>query len=357
MSRILHIVLFCSMVHAAQGKTLEEYRAVFDRSEQGITEMFQIKVGEMLGHYRNALAALESSLKQAGDVDGVLAVKRELERVTNIDALPEGPDAQAPAALQQLQMQAQSGMEGYSADRDAELAALLVKYLKPLESLKKKWLIEDQLEKAHAVNDEVKRVEQWLAEIKSDLPQRTRRPVAAASSGFQPLFNGTDLDGWKVEGKGKWGGEQGLVQCKGQQLGWLHREELYQNFHLKLEYRLGRKANSGVFIHVPEGGDPVKDGLEIQLMDDDGKAPTATGTGSIYGLQAPSVNANLSPGQWNTLEIISRMGGLEITMNGKTIVAVKPESTKFRGLKTPGRIGLQSHTGEINFRNILIKTR
>jgi hypothetical protein len=147
------------------------------------------------------------------------------------------------------------------------------------------------------------------------------------------------------------------VQCKGQQLGWLHREELYQNFHLKLEYRLGRKANSGVFIHVPEGGDPVKDGLEIQLMDDDGKAPTATGTGSIYGLQAPSVNANLSPGQWNTLEIISRMGGLEITMNGKTIVAVKPESTKFRGLKTPGRIGLQSHTGEINFRNILIKTR
>src|SRR5947209_17914656 len=89
--------------------------------------------------------------------------------------------------------------------------------------------------------------------------------------GFEPLFNGKDLTGWKVNKGGKmdvWGAENGLLFVKGKGGGWLMTEKEYADFELRLEYKLPSKGNSGVALRNPMDGDPAYKGMEIQILDE-----------------------------------------------------------------------------------------
>src|SRR5690242_9876681 len=67
--------------------------------------------------------------------------------------------------------------------------------------------------------------------------------------GFASLFNGKDLTGWKVNEGGnlkKWGAADGLLFTRGGGGGWLMTEQEYDDFELRLEFRLPKAGNSGV---------------------------------------------------------------------------------------------------------------
>jgi hypothetical protein len=92
----------------------------------------------------------------------------------------------------------------------------------------------------------------------------------AVPKGFEPLFNGKNLTGWKVMG-GKadaWGADAGVLFVKGGGGGWLMTEKEYGDFELLLEYKLPEKGNSGVALRAPLQGQPHYDGMEIQILDD-----------------------------------------------------------------------------------------
>jgi hypothetical protein len=69
----------------------------------------------------------------------------------------------------------------------------------------------------------------------------------AAEPGFHPLFNGKDLDGWKLIG-GRGPGyvvEKGIIVCPADGGGNLFTGKEYGNFVLRLDFRLSEGGNNG----------------------------------------------------------------------------------------------------------------
>ena len=190
------------------------------------------------------------------------------------------------------------------------------------------------------------------------------------TDGFAPLFNGKDLAGWKTyDAKNDvWAAEDGMIVCQGGGGGWLGTEREYANFVLRLEYRLKPGGNSGVYIRAPEKGHISRVGMEIQILDDNdpqyARIDFYQYTGSIYHVVAPTRRAGKPAGQWNTMEIRAEGREIVVVLNGKKIVdanldrclkdpAIAKEHTGLA--RTTGRIGLQSHSERVEFRNLRVK--
>jgi hypothetical protein len=190
------------------------------------------------------------------------------------------------------------------------------------------------------------------------------------ADGFVPLFDGKSLDGWKVYDSKKdvWAAEDGLLVCKGEGGGWLGTTRDYDNFVLRLEYRLKPGGNSGVYLRAPEKGHISRVGMEIQILDDNhpsyAKLDFYQYTGSIYHVVSPTQRAGKPAGEWNAMEIRADGRQVIVILNGKKIVdadldrclkdaAVAKEHTGLA--RKSGRIGLQSHTDRVEFRNLRVK--
>lgn len=190
------------------------------------------------------------------------------------------------------------------------------------------------------------------------------------AEGFVALFNGTDLSGWKkLAGKEDvWKVEGGKIVCQGRGGGWLGTERDYADFELRLEYRLVPGGNSGIYIRAPEQGHISRVGMEIQLLDDFhpryAKLDFYQYTGSIYHVVAPNQRASKQAGEWNAITVRAEGNRITIILNGKKIVDADLErcrqdpavAKEHPGLaRTTGRIGLQSHTDRVEFRNVRVR--
>jgi hypothetical protein len=187
---------------------------------------------------------------------------------------------------------------------------------------------------------------------------------------FVPLFNGKDLSGWKqlASTKDAWAIEDGIVVCKGGGGGWLGTEREYADFILRLEYKLTPGGNSGVYIRAPEEGRISRTGMEIQILDDNdpkyAKLNFYQYTGAIYEVAAPKRRASKPAGEWNAMEIRAVKREVTVTLNGKLIqdadldFCLRDEivAKEHPGLKrTTGKIGLQSHSERVEFKNVRIQ--
>jgi hypothetical protein len=184
--------------------------------------------------------------------------------------------------------------------------------------------------------------------------------------GFEPLFNGKDLTGWKVNEGGKierWVAENGILYVSGRGGGWLMTETEYSDFEIRLEYKMPFHGNSGVALRSPMRGDPAYVGMEIQLLDDANWAnlrPTQF-TGSIYDVVPPSKHVTKPFGEWNQIRIVAKGRNVMVELNGTKIVDANLDDYKQRSdrhpglLRDKGHLGLQSHDGRVEFRNIFVK--
>jgi hypothetical protein len=191
--------------------------------------------------------------------------------------------------------------------------------------------------------------------------------ATADEPGFVPLFDGKTTEGWSPVGgqPGNWVVRDGLLITKGQGGGWISTNKTYDNFVLTLEFRLGPGGNSGVFIRSPRTGDPAYTGMEIQVLDDDDKQykdlQPFQYTGSVYGVVAAKRGHTKRPGEWNVMVVRAEGSKVTVQLNGTTIVDTdlnehKDAAEKHPGiLRKEGYIGLQSHSDEVQFRNIAVK--
>jgi hypothetical protein len=196
-------------------------------------------------------------------------------------------------------------------------------------------------------------------------------PGDKSDDGFVPLFNGTDLTGWTVLG-GKidvWGADHGILFVDGKGGGWLMTEKEYSDFEIRLDFKMPRAGNSGVALRAPLMGNPAYDGMEIQLLDDPwykdeknykGLRPTQL-SGSIYDVVPPAKDALKPVGEWNTIHITAKGRQVTVELNGVKIVDANLDDHKDRAdkhpglLRTKGHLGLQSHDGRVEFRNLAVK--
>jgi hypothetical protein len=195
-------------------------------------------------------------------------------------------------------------------------------------------------------------------------PFSTGATAAELEQGYRPLFDGKSLEGWEGAGQPAekcWKVEDGTIMCTGEKGPWLRSKDQFDDFNLRLEYKLKAGGNSGVYIRVPENGDHHGEsaGIEVQVLDDgNGRYRNLKPyqfTGSLYAIAGATQHVGRDVGEWNTLEINCRGMKYHMIHNGVWIVAA--DETTFLELKgrlTKGFLGLQNHSEEVWYRNIRI---
>ncbi|MDB5385721.1 MAG: hypothetical protein JWM11_1367 [Planctomycetaceae bacterium] len=205
------------------------------------------------------------------------------------------------------------------------------------------------------------------ASVFTSLPLRAEE----APPKFQKLYNGKDLEGWDCyQGEiSAWKVNGDLLTCTKEGGGWLRTKKVYSDYVLKLEYKIPEGGNSGVGIRVPPTGFVHKDGMEIQILDDDAAVykdlNPAQYCGSIYYQSPAKRGAIKKPGEWNSMEITCAGPHVKITLNGQVVNDVQLDT--FTKAQSPneyspladrpqvGFIALQSHGSQVDFRNVEVQ--
>jgi hypothetical protein len=218
--------------------------------------------------------------------------------------------------------------------------------------------------------------------------------------GWESLFNGKDLSGWKVpEGDGgHWKVADGAIDYDAQSEAKRDRnlwtEESFGDFLLQIDWRF--KRTTGLYAMptiLPDGSYKTdENGQVIKVSRPNADSgiflrghPKAQvnlwcwpcGSGEIWGYRndksmPPQIRAGCVPeqcadspvGEWNTLVITMKGDSVSIELNGKTVI----DKVRLPGVPQEGPIGLQHHggfnknTGQfspasslVQFRNIYVK--
>ncbi len=206
----------------------------------------------------------------------------------------------------------------------------------------------------------------------------------APPAGFKSLFNGKDLDGWFGWGtedprkllamkpeelaatmdksmddiKKHWSVQDGELVNDGKGL-YLSTREFFGDFELMLEYKTVAKADSGVYLR----GCP-----QVQIWDSTEKEKfklgADKGSGGLWNNSPgapgkdPSAKMDKPFGEWNQLRV--RMIGefVSVWFNGAQVVTdARMENHFDRQCALPpiGPIQLQTHGGEIRWKNIAVR--
>ncbi|KRD12967.1 glycosyl hydrolase [Flavobacterium sp. Root901] len=209
--------------------------------------------------------------------------------------------------------------------------------------------------------------------------------IIQAQKGFKPLFDGKTTAGWHTYGKSSaaagWIVEDGLLHfdpkaAENGQGGDLVTNAEFENFHLKLEWKISPNGNSGIIFYINENPEKYPNtfstGLEMQVLDNDGHPDgkiTKHRAGDLYDLIQSKSEPVKPVGEWNKAEIISNKGKLTFILNGVIVVETVLWDTNFQrlidgskfagwpefGTFKKGKIALQDHGNNVWFRNIVIK--
>jgi hypothetical protein len=227
-------------------------------------------------------------------------------------------------------------------------------------------------------------------------------PLAAQDApppGFESLFNGKDLTGWRVPpgDNGHWRVVNGVIdydaesQAAEEKALWTERE--FGDFMLRLDWRIKDTPYTNPNVHIvkPDGtskldarGKPVlmavPDSDSGVYLRGESKAQVniwcwPVGSGEVYGYRTDekmpaAVRAGVTPrkladrniGEWNTFEITVKGHRLTVVLNGERVI----ENAELPGLPPRGRIALQHHGSKkdgqwnsppalVQFRRISIK--
>jgi hypothetical protein len=217
-------------------------------------------------------------------------------------------------------------------------------------------------------------------------------------AGFTSLFNGKDLNGWKVPPGPDWKVVDGVIDCnvssqaREEQHLWTEKE--YKDFILRVDWRVKATPfrNKNARIILPDGSEKL--GLDgkpvfIEVPDTDsgivlrgsGRGQIniwgwPVGSGELWSIRrdqsltaeqraaaTPKLHADRNFGEWNTFEITMRGERLTVVLNGKTVI----DNAQVPGLPEKGPLGLQHHgrvdaAGQyigppslVQFRNIFVK--
>jgi hypothetical protein len=209
-----------------------------------------------------------------------------------------------------------------------------------------------------------------------------------SADGWISLFDGKTTAGWHNHGKEKvtdrWKITDGMLlldtskrNTPQQRIeGDIVTDGEYGNFHLKLEWKISPKGNSGIIFYVHEDTAKYKNtyntGLEMQVLDNDGHSDGKIikhRSGDLYDLISCSIETVKPVGEWNEVEIISKDGKLDQYLNGTKVVSTilwddnwkkMVAGSKFKTMPDfatykKGRIALQDHGNVVWYRNIKIK--
>jgi 3-keto-disaccharide hydrolase len=170
-----------------------------------------------------------------------------------------------------------------------------------------------------------------------------------------PLFNGKDLTGWAPAPTARslpnfWVARDGVLANTADEGTNLMTVQKFQDFKLHAEFRLPRRATSGIF---PRGR------YWVMLQDTPDTVPFRGTTGAVHRFLVPSVDASLGPDVWQSIDITLVGRRITVVVNGRTVIADQDipgvtGSAIDSDEAAPGPIMLQGEERRVEFRNITI---
>ncbi|TVZ15038.1 DUF1080 domain-containing protein [Maribacter sp. MAR_2009_72] len=163
------------------------------------------------------------------------------------------------------------------------------------------------------------------------------------------LFNGKNLDGWKVIEGNQWKVVNGILTSSQSGVN-LISEQKFKDFKLKAEFRYPEGSNSGLYL---------RGRYEVQIADNIGLEASSIYFGGIYGLISPNMNMAKKAGEWQTYEITLIGRRVTIVANGKTIISNQNIDGMTGGAldnkeDEPGPIMIQGDHGPVEFKTLEI---
>ena len=177
-----------------------------------------------------------------------------------------------------------------------------------------------------------------------------------------PLFNGKDLDGWRLANPDQingWKAVDGELVNETpkktfepfSRYGNLRTVQAFGDARLTIEFNVPPGGNSGVY---------VRGAYEAQVVDRDSHMQGIQGVGAIFGRIAPSTNAGKPGGEWQTYEITIVDRHATVVLNGETVIDNQPIPGCTNGafqadVTLPGPLYLQGDHTAVRYRNIVIR--
>jgi len=208
------------------------------------------------------------------------------------------------------------------------------------------------------------------------------------ANGWELLFDGETMDEWRAYNEdsfpdGGWVVEDGVLTIQGSDGsvegsgGDIVTKKSYDDFVLKLEWKISEGGNSGIFYRALEQPDQAIywSAPEMQVLDNANHPDANRGqngnrkSGSLYDLIPADPQTFTGHGEWQKVMIVAEGNHIEHWLNGEKVLEYNlwtPEwyqmirNSKFRdhpefGDMREGLIGLQDHGTTAHFRNIKIK--
>ena len=221
------------------------------------------------------------------------------------------------------------------------------------------------------------------AQLSAGLPETVELAVLKAD-GFVPLFNGTDLTGWKsVNGNGQYRVDNQTILGFGENVNantFLRTEATYRDFIFVCEFKfLDRAGNSGLMFRANQrpkpDGQPDSNGRVFGYQCEHDQNHERSWTAGLYDEarrdwlfpnkgDADAGNAFTTQGQstfkwddWNVIVIRCQGNHIETWLNGTPRVDFTDDDPKDTTLE--GFFALQVHNGkkcEVAWRNLFLKT-
>lgn len=187
------------------------------------------------------------------------------------------------------------------------------------------------------------------------------------SVGFASIFNGTDLTGW-TGAVDNYEVRDGAIVCKEGHGGVLFTDEIYDDFVVRVEFKLPPGGNNGLAIRYPGTGRASYDGMtELQVLDDTAAKYANLDPrqfhGSVYGMAAAHRGYLRPVGEWNYQEVTVQGSNIKVELNGSIIVDTDVSTiTEFKDDRPhpgkdlkQGHFGFAGHNDPVMFRNVAIK--
>lgn len=186
--------------------------------------------------------------------------------------------------------------------------------------------------------------------------------LAAQSGEWIELFNGKNLDGWRIsENPNSFQVVNGEIKVAGPRAHAFYEGEVgnhdFKNFELIVEVKTMPKANSGIFFHTvyQENGWPNK-GYEVQVNQSHSDWRK---TGSLYSFNDVK-EVYVNDEEWYTEHIIVNGDHVTVKINGETVMEYVESEDENRPANAGekkidrGTIALQAHdpASVIYFRSV-----
>lgn len=159
------------------------------------------------------------------------------------------------------------------------------------------------------------------------------------------LFNGKNLDGWKIHGTEKWYVNDGELICESgpdEQYGYLSTINSYKNFILTLDFYQESDGNSGVFFRSSIDGVKIS-GWQVEV------APPGNNSGGIYESYGrgwlikpdPKYDDIVKMNMWNSMKVMVNGDNVKTWINAQKMIEITDSVIG----KANGSIALQIHDG------------